>query len=202
MQNNETNITDAAPVADYSDDEHYDRRRAKITALLKWLECEFFGFFMFLSLFALTLVLKTKGYAIFGTLGVVAYITVMLDFGLKEGSRASIKNEARGDNVPRIFGLWLGLIAMIPALAGYVMLLVSYFGIIGSAVMPFKFLNLGLWGLISLFVKDMAIAHMSVHLLWFYPLLMLLMYPCATYIGFRIGYDKIDVRTKIMYKTK
>lgn len=200
MQNNETVAADS--VVDYSDDERYDRRGAVITALLKWLECEFFGLFIFLSLFALTLVLKTKGYAIFGTLGAIAYATVMLDFGLKEGSRARTKNDARGDNVPRVFGLWLGLISMIPAAAGYIMLLLSYFGVIGSAVMPFKFMNLGLWGLISLFVKDMAVAHMSAHLLWFYPLIMIIIYPCATFIGFKIGYDRIDVRTKIMYKTK
>ena len=45
---------DAQDSRDYSAEERYDRRRAKITALLKWLECEFFGLFIFLSLMATT----------------------------------------------------------------------------------------------------------------------------------------------------
>ncbi len=186
---------------DYSEDERYDRRGAVIKALLKWLECEFFGLFIFLSLLALTLVLKKAGYAIFGGLGLLTYAMVLTDFGLKEGSKARIKNDVRGDNVSRSFGLLLGLVAMLPAAATYIMLLMSYFGIIGSAVLPFKALNFGLWGLISLFVKDMDIANMSVHLLWVYPLT-LLVYPLAVHYGFRSGFDSEDIRTKIMYKTK
>ena len=177
---------------DYSEDERYDRRGAVIKALLKWLECEFFGLFIFLSLLALTLVLKKAGYAIFGGLGLLTYAMVLTDFGLKEGSKARIKNDVRGDNVSRSFGLLLGLVAMLPAAATYIMLLMSYFGIIGSAVLPFKALNFGLWGLISLFVKDMDIANMSVHLLWVYPLT-LLVYPLAVHYGFRSGFDMAAV---------
>ncbi len=187
--------------ADYSEDERYDRRGAVIKALLKWLECEFFGLFIFLSLLALTLVLKTAGYVVFGGLGLLTYAMILVDFGLKEGSKARIKNDVRGDNVKRSFGLLLGLIAMIPAALTYVMLLLSYLGAIGSAVLPFKVMNFGLWGLIALFVRDMDIAHMSVHLLWVYPLTMLV-YPLAVHYGFKSGFDSEDIRTKIMYKTK
>ena len=75
--------------ADYSEDERYDRRGAVIKALLKWLECEFFGLFIFLSLLALTLVLKTAGYVVFGALGLLTYAMILVDFGLKEGSEMS-----------------------------------------------------------------------------------------------------------------
>ncbi|MBQ1538415.1 MAG: hypothetical protein IIZ73_08890 [Ruminococcus sp.] len=185
---------------DYSDDARYDRRGAVIKALLKWLQCEFFGLFIFLSLLALTLVLKKAGYAIFGGLGLLTYAMILVDFGLKEGSKARIKNDVRGDDVKRSFGLALGLIAMMPAALTYIMLLLSYFGVIGSAVLPFKALNFGLWGLISLFARDMDIANMSVHLLWVYPLTMLV-YPLAVHYGFKSGFDSEDIRTKIMYKT-
>lgn len=185
---------------DYSDDARYDRRGAVIKALLKWLQCEFFGLFIFLSLLALTLVLKKAGYAIFGGLGLLTYAMILVDFGLKEGSKARIKNDVRGDDVKRSFGLVLGLIAMMPAALTYIMLLLSYFGVIGSAVLPFKTLNFGLWGLISLFARDMDIANVSVHLLWVYPLTMLV-YPLAVHYGFKSGFDSEDIRTKIMYKT-
>lgn len=185
---------------DYSDDARYDRRGAVIKALLKWLQCEFFGLFIFLSLLALTLVLKKAGYAIFGGLGLLTYAMILVDFGLKEGSKARIKNDVRGDDVKRSFGLVLGLIAMMPAALTYIMLLLSYFGVIGSAVLPFKALNFGLWGLISLFARDMDIANVSVHLLWVYPLTMLV-YPLAVHYGFKSGFDSEDIRTKIMYKT-
>ena len=185
---------------DYSDDARYDRRGAVIKALLKWLQCEFFGLFIFLSLLALTLVLKKAGYVIFGGLGLLTYAMILVDFGLKEGSKARIKNDVRGDDVKRSFGLVLGLIAMMPAALTYIMLLLSYFGVIGSAVLPFKALNFGLWGLISLFARDMDIANVSVHLLWVYPLTMLV-YPLAVHYGFKSGFDSEDIRTKIMYKT-
>ena len=194
------NTPESPKTQDYSEESHYDRRGAMIKALLKWLECEFFGIFVFLSLLALTLVLKKAGYIIFGTLGLLLYAMIMVDFGLKEGSKARIKNDVRGDNVPRSFGLRLGLISAAPALLTYIMLLLSYFGAIGSAVLPFKFLNSGIWGLISIFVKDMQISHMSPHLLWVYPVT-LLMYPLACHFGFKSGYDNEDIRTKIMYKT-
>ena len=185
---------------DYSDDDRYDRRGAVIKALLKWLECEFFGLFVFLSLRALTLVLKQAGYAIFGGLWLLLNAMVMADFGLKEGSKARIKNDVRGDDVKRSFGLLLGLISAIPAVISYLILLLSYFGAIGSAVLTFKVMNFGTWGLIGLFAKDMEIAHMSAHLLWVYPIT-LLVYPLAAHYGFKSGYDNEDIRTKIMYKT-
>lgn len=88
---------------------------------------------------------------------------------------------------------------MLPALASYIMLLLSYFKVIGSALLPFKILNLGLWGYIDLFAPNMQAADMSAVLLAVYPI-MLLIYPVTTYMTFKMGYDNEDLQTKIMYK--
>lgn len=186
-------------IKDYSADEKYDRKRAKVTALLKWLECEFFGMFVFLSLFALSALLGNVANFLFGTFGLICYICIMADFGVKEGSKAHIKNALRGDNVKRGYGFILGIIAALPAAASYLLLLLSYFGAIGSAVLPFKALNLGLWGYINLFAHDMDIANVSPVLLAVYPVT-LLIYPVTTWITFKIGFDNEDLQTKIMYK--
>jgi hypothetical protein len=79
------------------------------------------------------------------------------------------------------------------------MLLLSYFGVIGSAVLPFKIMNMGLWGYINLFVHNMKIADMSPTLLWLYPII-ILMYPVTVWSTFKMGYDNVDIQTKIMYK--
>lgn len=186
-------------LSDYSEDAVYDRKKALLTALLKWLECEFFGLFIFLSLLGLSIMLKNMGNFLFGTLGVICYICVMADFGLKEGAKAHIKNTLRGDNVNRNFGLLIGAVAMLPALASYIIFLLSYFNILGSSVMPFKFLNLGLWGYINIFAPGADISNASSVLLWLYPIT-LLIYPITTHITFKIGYDNEDLQTKIMYK--
>lgn len=188
-----------AELKDYSGEERYGRRRAMLTALLKWLECEFFGLFVFLSLFAMSALMGNAGDFIFGTFGLICYICVMADFGIKEGSRAHIKNMLRGDNVKRGYGLALGAVAAVPGLLSYIMLLLSYFGVIGSAVLPFKIMNLGLWGYINIFAPNMDIAAVSPALLAVYPVT-LLIYPVTVWITFRIGFDNEDLQTKIMYK--
>jgi hypothetical protein len=193
------NNKDNKKIRDYSEDAVYNRRKAYVTALLKWLECEFFGLFVFLSLFAMSVLLGNVGNFLFGTFGLICYICVMADFGIKEGAKAHIKNTVRGDDVKRGFGLKLGLIAMIPAALSYVLLLLSYFGVIGSAVLSFKALNLGLWGYINLFAHSMKIAEVSPVLLVIYPITMLI-YPITTWLTFKIGYDNEDLQTKIMYK--
>ncbi len=190
---------DKTKIKDYSDEERYNRKRARVTALLKWLECEFFGVFIFLSLFGISPMLGKAGNVIFAILGIVCYIGVLSDFGMKEGSKARVKNTVRGDDVKQSFGIVLGLIAMLPALVSYIILLLSYFGVIGSAVLPFKILNSGLWGLINIFVQDMKITHMSVHLLWVYPIV-LLIYPLTVFIAFKLSFNNVDVQRKIMYK--
>lgn len=184
---------------DYSGSEMYNRKKALVTALLKWLECEFFGAFIFLCLFAMIALMGNAGNFIFGTLGLLCYIMVLIDFGLKEGSKAHIKNAVRGDNVRLSFGFLLGLTAMLPALISYIILLFSYMGIIGSAVLAFKILNFGLWGYINLFAPDMIIENVSAVLLIIYPIIMLI-YPLTTLFSFKIGLNNENIADKIIYK--
>ncbi|MCD7741709.1 MAG: hypothetical protein LUI06_05855 [Ruminococcus sp.] len=188
-----------ASLKDYSGDEKYNRKSALLTALLKWLECEFFGLFIFLWLLAMTLVLGDAGDFLFGLVGLICNICVLADFGLKEGSRAHVKIVVRGDDVSKNYGLLLGLISSAPSILSYILLLLSYFGVIGSAVLPFKILNCGLWGLINLFVSDMKISNMSPYLLAVFPIIILL-YILSVFIAFRLGHKNEDIVTKIVYK--
>lgn len=190
---------DKPEIKDYSADERYNRRSALITALLKWLQCEFFGLFIFLSELGMSPLLGKAGSFIFGTFGLICYICVMADFGIKEGAKAHVKNTVRGDKVSRSYGLVLGAASAVPALISYLILALSYTGAIGSAVLPFKIMNLGLWGYIDIFAHTSDIANASSILLWLYPVLMLL-YPLTTYITFKIGFDNEDLQTKIMYR--
>lgn len=179
----------------------YNRKKALGTALLKWLECEFFGGFIFMSLLATRVMLHSAGDVIFGLLGFVCYAVVLADIGLKEGSRAHVKNEVRGDSVKPGFGYLLGITAVSPAILSFVLLLLSYSGVIGSAVLPFKALNAGLWGAIDLFAADMDIANVHPALFAVYPALQLLL---AAVVGvtFGMGLKNEDIKTKIMYKDR
>ena len=184
---------------DYSEEERYNRGKACVTALLKWLECEFFGVFIFLSLFALRIVMKGAGDIVFGLLGLICYATVLADFGLKEGSKARVKNQLRGDDVKPGFGLTLGLLSVAPALVSYAVLLLSYSGAIGSAVLGVKIANAGLWGLINAFVPTMDIADMNAALLAVFPASQVILM-LSVFFTFVMGLRNEDIKTKIMYK--
>ncbi|MCD8095922.1 MAG: hypothetical protein LUE12_07320 [Ruminococcus sp.] len=188
-------------LVDYSSDETYDRKHAMLLALLKWLECDFFGAFIFLSLLAMTLMLGNAGNFIFGTIGLLLYICVLADFGLKEGAKAHTKKIIRGDDTGSNFGLKLGLVAMLPALFSYILLLMSYFDVVGSTVLIFKILNSGLWGYINIFAPSMQIEDVSSTLLIIYPLTMLI-YPLTVFFTFKMAYNNVDIKTKIMYKNQ
>ncbi len=184
---------------DYSEELTYNRRKACVTALLKWLECEFFGVFIFLSLFAMRIVMKGAGDFLFGLLGLLCYAIVLADFGLKEGSKARIKNTLRGDSVSVNFGLLIGLLSVAPALVSYVFLLLSYSGVTGSAVLGVKIANAGLWGLINAFVPTMDIADMNTALLAVFPAAQILLM-LTVFFTFVMGLRNVDIKTKIMYK--
>ncbi len=194
-------MSEIKQVSDYSEEERYNRRKSLLTALLKWLECEFFGIFIFLSVLALRVVLKTAADIIFGLMGLATYILVMADFGFKEGRKAQIKNSVRGDNVKRGFGAVLGLVSVLPALATLGVLGLSYSGAVGSFLPLFKLLNAGLWGLINLFAPDMDITHLSPALFAVFPAIQLILV-IVTAAAFGIGHDNDDLQTRIMYKRK
>lgn len=190
---------EAAQPKDYSDEARYDRGRALVTALLRWLECELFGLFIFLSLLAMRVMLGQTADIILGLLGLVTYVMVMADFGIKEGGKAHTKNIVRGDNVGRGFGLLLGLVSIVPPLLSLGLLGLSYSGAVGNILPVFKALNLGLWGIINLFVPDMDITHVPAALFAVYPAIQLLLAGVAAWT-FGIGLSGDDLQTRIMYK--
>lgn len=199
MSVNDSKETAAKKPSDYSDEERYGRARALLFALLKWLECEFFGVFIFLSLLALRVVMGRAGDVIFGVLGFITYIMVMADFGFKEGCKARIKNDVRGDNVKRGFGVLLGAVSIVPPLLTLGVLGLSYAGAVPSAVLPFKALNSGLWGIINLFVGDMEIAHLHPAVFAVYPALQLIL-AAVTAGAFSVGFNNEDLETRLMYR--
>lgn len=199
MMGAENKAREAAQPKDYSDETRYNRGRALGTALLKWLQCEFFGLFIFLSLLAMRVMLKTTGDIIFGLAGLVTYVLVMADFGIKEGGRAHTKNIVRGDNVGRGFGLLIGLVSITPPLISLGLLGLSRAGIVGNMLPAFKALNTGLWGLINLFVSDMDMSKVPTALFAVYPAIQLLLAGVAAW-AFCIGLSGDDLQTRIMYK--
>lgn len=193
----ETEKTKDAETKDYSQELTYNRRRACIFAVLKWLECEFFGVFIFLSLFAMRIVMKGAGDIAFALLGMVCYAVVLADFGLKEGSKARVKNTLRGDSVKPAFGLLLGLLSVAPAMVSYAVLALSY-GKTGS-MLWFKALNAGLWGLINLFAPTLELADAKQGLLAAFPVSQAVLM-LTVFITFRMALYNDDIKTKIMYK--
>ena len=185
--------------ADYSGEERYNRGRALVISLLRWLECELFGLFIFLSILAMRVILGRAGDIIFGLLGLAAYVMVMADHGFKEGSKAHTKNVVRGDNVGRGFGWLLGLVSVIPPLVSLAVLGISFSGSSETALPVFKAANAGLWGLINLFAPDMDLAHLSPAIFIVFPAIQLLL-AAVTAAAFRVGHSGSDLQTWIMYK--
>ena len=198
-ENDLNNDTLTQKPSDYSDEIRYGKTRGLLFALLKWLECEFFGVFIFLSLLALRVVMGRVGDIIFGLLGFITYIMVMADFGHKEGCKARIKNDVRGDNVKRGFGVLLGAVSIVPPLISLGILGLSYAGAIPSAVLPFKVMNAGLWGFINLFVSDMEISHLHPAVFAVYPALQLIL-AAVTAWAFSVGFSNEDLATRLMYR--
>lgn len=178
---------------DITPEEHYSRPRALVTALLKWLECEFFGLFICLSVIAMRVVMHTAADVIFGAAGLVCYIVVLSDFGLKQGAKARVKNQIRGDNVRPIFGFLLGIVSQLPAAAGLAVFALS------SSLPAFKIMNTGLWGIIDLFAPTMRTPDIRPALWAVYPLLLVLQ-AAAVGICFVMGLNNEDLATKIIYK--
>ena len=184
---------------DYSDEVRYNRKRALLTALLKWLECEFFGVFIFLSLLAMRVILKTAGDVIFGLFGLVTYIMVMADFGIKEGSKAHVKNTVRGDSVGKGFGVLLGLVSVIPPAISLAVPVLAEKVPESHALIIFKAANAGLWGIINLFAPDMDITHLSPYIYAVYPAIQLMLAAVAAG-AFCIGISGDDLQTRLLYK--
>ncbi len=66
--------------------EKYNKQKAILTALLKWVETEFFGIFVFLFFLSQLQSLSVHWQnIIFGLTGLLTVVCLMADFGLKQG---------------------------------------------------------------------------------------------------------------------
>ena len=173
--------------------EKYNKQKAILTALLKWVETEFFGIFVFLFFIAVAKPFGALANIIFGLTGLLTVVCLMADFGLKQGEEARNKVTFHGEKDCPNYGFTLGLIASIPCYITMILLMISKFSGSFNFMPAYKLID---WAAHSADVKDMSpfVFIMTV----IFPLL----YPFATWIGFKISYKQIDVKERVVYKHK
>ena len=107
--------------------EKYNKQKATLTALLKWVETEFFGIFVFLFFIAVSKPFGALANIIFGLTGLLTVVCLMADFGLKQGEEARNKVTFHGEKDCPNYGFTLGLIASIPCYITMILLMISKF---------------------------------------------------------------------------
>lgn len=105
--------------------EKYNKQKAILTALLKWVETEFFGIFVFLFFIAVAKPFGALANIIFGLTGLLTVVCLMADFGLKQGEEARNKVTFHGEKDCPNYGFTLGLIASIPCYITMILLMIS-----------------------------------------------------------------------------
>ena len=179
----------------------YNRKSARLFALLKGLQTEFFGVFVMIFSWAVIRAMGVLGNIMFGFTGVMCVVCIMADFGLKQGNAAASADNLHGDTVGRRFGIQLGLIAMAPFAVTALVLAVSKFGGKFDFLGAYKVLNACIYPIIQLFAPSADIAGFS-------PALFLLiagylaLFPFSAYIGFKWGYNKVDLKDVFVYRKK
>ena len=79
--------------------EKYNKQKAILTALLKWVETEFFGIFVFLFFIAVAKPFGALANIIFGLTGLLTVVCLMADFGLKQGEVARTRSHTTGKRI-------------------------------------------------------------------------------------------------------
>lgn len=179
----------------------YNRKIAFVFALLKGLQAEFFGIFVMLFFWAVSKAMGMLANLMFGFTGIMCVVCILADHGLKEGAKAGSSDSLHGDDVGRNFGLKLGLIAMLPFALTAVILAASKFGGGFDFLALFKILNACLFPLMDIFAHSADIKDMS-PAVFLLILPYLALFPASEYIGFKWGYDKIDLKDKFIFKNK
>ena len=177
----------------------YNKKNAFIYGLLKGLQAEFFGIFVMIFFWAVSKFMGLLANIMFGFTGLMCVVCILADYGMKQGSAAASADKLHGDSVGRDFGIKPGLAAMAPFAVTALILAISRFSGAFDFLAAFKILNACLFPLLDIFahspfIKDM---HPAVFLL---ILPYLALFPLSTYIGFKWGYDQIDLKDKIVYK--
>ena len=181
--------------------EKYNKQKAILTALLKWVETEFFGIFVFLFFIAVAKPFGALANIIFGLTGLLTVVCLMADFGLKQGEEARNKVTFHGEKDCPNYGFTLGLIASIPCYITMILLMISKFSGSFNFMPAYQLLDACFYPLIdwaahSADVKDMSPFVCSMTAI--FPL----RYPFHTWIGFKISNKQIDVKERVVYKHK
>lgn len=179
--------------------ESYDKKKALLKSALKWVQTEFFGIFVFLFFVAVSKAFGAGANIMFGFTGLMTVVAIMNDFGLKEGKKAKEKAMLHGADVNRHFGLIMGLVAMIPGYVTMVLLIISKTTGSFNFMPAYKLLNAMFYPLIDWAAHSANAADMPywvIALTAIFPIL----YPVSTWLGFKISFDQIDVKERIVYK--
>ena len=178
---------------------NYNKKKSLLFGFLKGIQAEFFGIFIMLFFWS---VMKLMGFfanIIFGFCGAMCVVCVLGDFCIKEGRVAKDKVTLRNDKVSSYFGFLQGFVAGLPSLIAYILLILSKMGIIGNFLPAFKIINAPFFALIDIVAHTADINKAGIALFImgiFFPVVYIL----SAGITFKIGFDKVDVKEKVMYK--
>ena len=181
--------------------EKYNKQKAILTALLKWVETEFFGIFVFLFFIAVAKPFGALANIIFGLTGLLTVVCLMADFGLKQGEEARNKVTFHGEKDCPNYGFTLGLIASIPCYITMILLMISKFSGSFNFMPAYKLLDACFYPLIDWAAHSADVKNMS-PFVFIMTAIFPLLYPFATWIGFKISYKQIDVKERVVYKQK
>ena len=123
----------------------------------------------------------------------------ILNGSLEKVKIAKEKAVLHGADVNKHFGLIMGLVAMIPGFVTMIVLVISK--VTGSFnFMPaYKLINAMFYPIIDGVAHSADVADMHYWVIALTVILPLL-YPAAAWLGFKISYDQIDVKERIVYK--
>jgi len=176
-----------------------NKKKLLLGGLLRFLECELIGFFVFLFYSAVSVAMGLVANIIFGVVGIIVLMCIMADYGLKEGEKARNKVSLRGAKPCRYFGAAIGSIAMAPNYLTLLLLALSKAGVIGNFLPAYKLLNVCFFPIIDIVAHTADINEMN-PLAFILFAIMPLFYLVSSWVSFKWGYDKEDIETKIVYK--
>lgn len=163
------------------------------------LKTEFFGFIELLFLIALTTPLGKGANVFMGIIGILTVFCLMTDFGMTEGNKAHKRVKLHGESISKNYGYVLGAISMIPSYVTLLILILSKTGVIGNFYPAYKMLNACFAPIFAL-ISDSAKAADVSAIVFIVGAVCPLFYMLSTQIGYKIGFEQIDLKEKFMYK--
>ncbi|MBQ8966423.1 hypothetical protein [Ruminococcus sp.] len=179
----------------------FKRKNAMVYALLKGLQAEFFGIFVMIFFWGVAKFMRLFANIMFGFTGLMCVVCILADFGLKQGNQAASADKLHDDDVGRQFGWKLGFIAMAPFALTALILFISKLSGAFDFLAVYKILNACLFPLMDIFahspdIRDFRMGVFGLILPY------LALFPVSTFIGFKWGYDQVDLKDKFVYKKK